>query len=488
MDKSVLDKYEAVIGLEVHAQVRTKTKMFCRCSTRFGDAPNSNTCPTCMGMPGALPVANENAVEKAIMASLGFNFQINEISQFSRKNYFYPDLTKGYQITQYDKPIAERGYLNIDLEGELKKVAITRLHIEEDAGKSQHDDGPSSKVDYNRCGVPLVEIVSEPDIASPAEAELYLQKLRQILVYLEVCDGNMEEGSLRCDGNLSIRPRGSKELFTKTEVKNLNSFRFVRKALEYEFLRQVEVVESGGKVQQETRLWDQAAGVTRMMRSKEEAHDYRYFPEPDLQLLRVDQKWVNRVKEQMPELPDEKIARLEKEYAIPHYDATILATERPLADYYEAVAAKAKDKKAASNWVMGEVLRVIKEKHLDISEFPVKADDLASLVNLVKGGSISGASGKEVFAEMVEHPEKNPNQIVKEKNLAQVSDESELRAQVIQIIKDNPKPYGQYREGKTATFGFFVGQMMKATRGRANPKIVQTILKEILDAEELPEA
>lgn len=488
MDQSILDKYEAVIGLEVHAQVLTRTKMFCRCSTRFGDSPNSNTCPACMGMPGALPVANEKAVEKAIMASLAFNFNIREISQFSRKNYFYPDLTKGYQITQYDKPIAEQGYLYIDLEGERKKVAITRLHIEEDAGKSSHDEGESSKVDYNRCGVPLVEIVSEPDIKSPAEAELYLQKLKQILVYLEVCDGNMEEGSLRCDGNLSIRPRGSKELFTKTEVKNLNSFRFVRKALEYEFLRQIEIVEAGGKVLQETRLWDQAAGVTRLMRSKEEAHDYRYFPEPDLQLLTVSQEWIEQVKKQMPELPDEKIERLEQQYQIPHYDATILASERPLADYYEAVAAVAEDAKTASNWVMGEVLRVLKEKHLDISDFPVKAADLASLINLAKAGTVSGASAKEVFAEMVENPGKKAEKIISEKNLGQVSDESQLRSQIIQVVRDNPAPYEQYRQGKTATFGFFVGQMMKATRGRGNPRVVQSLLKEILDSDELPEA
>ena len=487
METSALEKYEAVIGLEVHAQILTESKMFCRCSTNFGDSPNSNTCAVCMGMPGALPVANEKAVEYAIKASLGLNFQINGVSQFSRKNYFYPDLTKGYQITQYDKPLAEHGHLKIEMDGEIRKIGITRLHLEEDAGKSLHDEGDYTRVDYNRCGVPLIEIVSEPDIRSPLEAEMYLQKLRQMLVYLRVCDGNMEEGSLRCDGNLSIRPKGSTELFTKTEVKNLNSFRFIRKAMEYEFKRQVELVESGGTVSQETRLWDQSAGKTRQMRSKEEAHDYRYFPEPDLPLLHVSNEWIEKVKSNMPELPDEKIDRLERQYSIPRYDATILATERPLADYFEETAGASQDYKLASNWIMGEVLRVLKENNQSISEFAIAPKGLAELINLISAGTISGSAAKEVFAAMVEQPDKTAAQIVEEKNLSQMSDESSLRQAAIQMIRDNPKPYGQYKEGKTQTFGFFIGQLMKATKGRANPKVAQGILRELLDADELPE-
>lgn len=487
MATRALEKYEAVIGLEVHAQLLTETKMFCRCSTAFGNPPNTNVCPVCLGLPGTLPVVNQRAVEFAIRASLGLNFQIRPVSQFARKNYFYPDLTKGYQITQYDKPIAEAGHLVIEIDGARKRIGITRLHLEEDAGKSLHEGGEGTRVDYNRCGVPLIEIVSQPDITTPAEAELYLQKLRQILVYLEVCDGNMEEGSLRCDGNLSIRPRGSKELFTKTEVKNLNSFRFVRKALEYEFERQVELVESGGSVVQETRLWDQAAGMTRPMRSKEEAHDYRYFPEPDLQLLHVDDTWIERVKETMPELPDDKIERLERNYGIPRYDATVLASERPLADYYESLAAASGDGKLASNWVMGEVLRILKEKGMSIGAFPLAPAALAELLTSVTDGVVSGSAAKEVFAAMVDSPGKTAAQVIAEKNLGQVSDADSLRAIAIQVLRDNPKPYGEYKAGKTQTFGFLLGALMKASGGRANPKVAQGLLKELLVLDSIPD-
>ena len=485
---SALDKYEAVIGLEVHAQLLTEGKLFCRDSTRFGDPPNSNTCPVCLGMPGTLPVLNRRAIDFAIRAALGIGCEVHPVSQFARKNYFYPDLTKGYQITQYDKPLAEHGGVAIELEGgERRRIGVHRLHVEEDAGKMLHEGGERSRVDFNRCGVALIEIVSEPDMRSPEEAEAYLQKLRTILVYLEVCDGNMEQGSLRCDANLSIRPRGSSELFTKTEVKNMNSFRGVRRALEHEMRRQVELVESGGQVVQETRLWDEAAGETRPMRSKEEAHDYRYFPEPDLVLLRVDEDWIERARQALPELPDAKIERLSAEYAIPRYDASVLAMERPLADYYEAVAAQAGDNKLASNWVMGEVLRILKEKGIAIGEFRVEPALLADLLKMLRAGQVSAAAAKEVFDEMADNP-RPPAEIVEEKNLSQLSGADELRAVALEVIRANPKPYGQYRAGKKQTFGFFVGQMMKATRGRANPKTTQQVLRELLDADQLPES
>ncbi|HUX06977.1 MAG TPA: Asp-tRNA(Asn)/Glu-tRNA(Gln) amidotransferase subunit GatB [Acidobacteriota bacterium] len=487
MGNAVLDKYEAVIGLEVHAQLLTESKLFCRDNTRFGAPPNSNTCPVCLGMPGTLPVLNHRAIDFAIKAALGLGCEIHSISQFARKNYFYPDLTKGYQITQYDKPLAEHGRIVIELEdGGRKEIGVHRLHIEEDAGKMMHEGGERSRVDFNRCGVALIEIVSEPDLRSPAEAELYLQKIRTILVYLEVCDGNMEEGSLRCDANLSIRPKGSNELFTKAEVKNMNSFRGVRRALEYEIRRQVEVVEGGGEVVQETRLWDESAGVTRPMRSKEEAHDYRYFPEPDLVLLRVDADWLTRIGEALPELPDAKIKRLVADYGIPRYDATVLAAERLLADYYEKVAAAAGDNKLASNWVMGEVLRILKEKGLGISDFKVPPEQLAELLKMLKSGEVSAAAAKEVFDEMAA-THKPPRQIIEGKNLSQMSGDSEIRAVALEVIRNNPKPYNQYKSGKTATFGFFVGQVMKATRGRANPQITQKVLRELLDADTLPQ-
>ena len=487
-DSPAMDKYEVVIGLEVHAQLLTDGKLFCRDSTRFGDPPNSNTCPVCLGMPGTLPVLNRRAIDFAIRAALGIGCEVHPVSQFARKNYFYPDLTKGYQITQYDKPLAERGSIAIELEGGVRReIGVHRLHVEEDAGKMLHEGGERSRVDFNRCGVALIEIVSEPDMRSPEEAEAYLQKLRTILVYLGVCDGNMEQGSLRCDANLSIRPRGSNELFTKTEVKNMNSFRGVRRALEHEMHRQVELVESGGQVVQETRLWDESAGETRPMRSKEEAHDYRYFPEPDLVLLRVDEEWIESTRQALPELPDAKIERLASEYGIPRYDASVLAMERPLADYYEAVAAQAGDNKLASNWVMGEVLRILKEKGISIGEFRVEPALLADLLKMLRAGQVSAAAAKEVFDEMAENP-RPPAEIVEEKNLSQLSGAVELRAVALEVIRANPKPYGQYREGKKQTFGFFVGQMMKATRGRANPKTTQDVLRELLDAEELPES
>jgi aspartyl-tRNA(Asn)/glutamyl-tRNA(Gln) amidotransferase subunit B len=488
MKEPALDKYEAVIGLEVHAQLLTDSKLFCRDSTSFGAPPNSNTCPVCLGMPGTLPVLNRRAVDFAIKAALGLGCRINSLSQFARKNYFYPDLTKGYQITQYDKPLAEQGRIAIELnDGNRKEIGVLRLHLEEDAGKMLHEGGERSRVDFNRCGVPLIEIVSEPDIRSPGEAEAYLQKLRAILVYLEVCDGNMEEGSLRCDANLSVRPRGDKRLYTKAEVKNMNSFRGVRRALEHEMRRQVELVESGGTVVQETRLWDEAAGVTRPMRSKEEAHDYRYFPEPDLVLLRVDDMWIDSIRAELPELPEAKIDRLQRQYGIPHYDAAVLAAERPLADYFEMVAAGAGDYKLASNWVMGEVLRILKEKNISIADFKVPPQELAELLRMLQAGEINAAAGKEIFDEMASSL-KPPRRIVEEKNLSQMSGEEEIRAVALEVIRGNPKPYQQYRSGKTATFAFFVGQVMKSTRGRANPQVTQKVLRELLEADHLPQA
>jgi len=488
MKPALAEKYEAVIGLEIHAQLVTDTKMFCRCSTSFGDAPNTNTCPVCLGLPGSLPVVNKKAIEAAILASLGLNFSINAVSQFSRKNYFYPDLTKGYQISQFDLPLSLKGSVLIDSEEGQRNIGITRLHIEEDSGKSIHDDGAKTKVDFNRAGVPLIEIVSEPDIRTPHEAEAYLQKLRQILVYLGVCSGNMEEGALRCDGNISIRPRGSSELQTKTEIKNLNSFRFIRKALEYEYQRQIELVETGGSVQQETMLWDQNANRTRVMRTKEEAHDYRYFPEPDLPLLRVEQDQIDALREKMAELPDEKIARFEDQFGIRHYDATVLCAEQSLADYYEAVCRHCDDFTLVSNWVMGEVLRILKDRSESIDQFSVTPERLAGLLSLIKKNTISGSTAKEVLEFMVDAPEKSASQIVEEKNLGQVSDESSLRAAAVEAVRNNPKPYQQYKDGKTSVIGFFVGQVMKSTRGKANPNIVQPLLKEILDADELPES
>jgi aspartyl-tRNA(Asn)/glutamyl-tRNA(Gln) amidotransferase subunit B len=487
-DDSALSEYETVIGLEVHAQLLTESKLFCRDSTRFGDPPNSNTCPVCLGMPGTLPVLNRRAVDYALRAALALGCRVRPVSQFARKNYFYPDLTKGYQITQYDKPLAEHGRVAIELEdGSGKEIGVLRLHLEEDAGKMLHEGGERSRVDFNRCGVPLIEIVSEPDIRSPAEAEAYLQKLRTILVYIGVCDGNMEEGSLRCDANLSIRPRGNSELFTKAEVKNMNSFRGVRRALDYEMRRQVELVEGGGMVVQETRLWDDSAGVTRPMRSKEEAHDYRYFPEPDLVLLRLDEDWLCRIAAMLPELPDAKVNRLVEQYGIPRYDASVLAAERPLADYYEKIAAAAGDNKLASNWVMGELLRLLKEKRIGIADFKVPPEELAELLKMLRAGEVSAVAAKEVFDEMAAGL-KPPRLIVEEKNLTQVSGEQEIRAVALEVIRGNPKPYKQYKDGKTATFGFFVGQVMKATRGRANPQVTQKLLRELLDSDRLPQS
>lgn len=474
--------FEPVIGLEVHAQLKTKTKIFCNCSTEFGKSPNANTCPVCTGMPGVLPVLNIQAVSFAIKAALATNCTINEESRFDRKNYFYPDLPKGYQISQYAAPIAEFGFLDVDsqLARGSKRIGITRIHMEEDAGKLIHDaDRGKSLVDLNRTGVPLIEIVSEPDIRSAQEAGAYLRKLHTILKYIDVCDGNMEEGSFRCDANISLRPAGQVEFGTRTELKNLNSFRNVEKAISYEIERQAYVLEEGRKVVQETRLWDPNKNKTFSMRGKEEAHDYRYFPDPDLVPLIVDKSWIERVQVQMPELPDKKRERFIKDYAISEYDADVLTATIELADFFEETAAPLKDKKQAANWVMTHLLGMLKAKGATIDRSPVSALAFSMLLQLIEAGKINANAAKVVFEEMVESG-KDPETIVAQKGLEQVSDQSELEALVSQVLEENPDEVAAYRDGKTKLFSFFMGQIMKKTRGKADPKIVTPLLKGLL--------
>ncbi|MBI5286815.1 MAG: Asp-tRNA(Asn)/Glu-tRNA(Gln) amidotransferase subunit GatB [Deltaproteobacteria bacterium] len=478
-------QYETVIGLEVHAQLLTESKALCGCSTRFGAPPNTQVCPICLGMPGVLPVLNKKAVEFAIRMALATNCKVNPRSVFSRKNYFYPDLPKGYQISQYDHPLAEKGYIEIELEGKVKRVGITRVHMEEDAGKLLHgetiEDANYSFVDLNRAGVPLIEIVSEPDIRSPDEAAEYMKALRDILVYLEICDGNMEEGSLRCDANVSIRPVGEKKFGTKAELKNMNSFKFVRDALDYEIKRQIGVMEEGGRVVQETRLFDSNKGITVSMRGKEEAHDYRYFPEPDLLPLIVDEVWIEEIKRTLPELPAQKRERFIKEYSIPPYDARVLTLSRGLADYYEGCVRLYPQPKVVSNWVMGEVLRYLKEDNRDIKDCPVRPEGLARLLKMIDAGVISGKIAKEVFEEMYKTG-KDPEAIVKEKGLVQITGEDTLVKLIDEVLKANPQQLAEYRLGKDKLFGFFVGQVMKTTKGQANPQLLNKLLKERLSS------
>jgi aspartyl-tRNA(Asn)/glutamyl-tRNA(Gln) amidotransferase subunit B len=473
--------YEAVIGLEVHAQLLTKTKIFCSCSTEFGAPPNTHTCPVCLGMPGVLPVLNRKVVDYTIRMALATNCTIARESRFARKNYFYPDLPKGYQISQYELPIAEHGHVFIEVNGERRRIGITRIHMEEDAGKLIHDPHrPVSAVDFNRTGVPLIEIVSEPDIRTPEEAGAYLRQLRAILQYLEICDGNMEEGSFRCDANASIRPVGTDTLGTRTELKNMNSFKHVENALTYEIERQEGVVEDGRELIQETRLWDEAKGVTVSMRGKEEAHDYRYFPDPDLLPLVIDGEWTEEIRSTLPELPDEKRARFIEAYGIPLYDAQVLTSSRPLADYFEACVEHFPEPKTVSNWVMGSILAMLKAENKTIEESPVSPERLAELLRLIDSGVISGKIAKTVFDEMVSSG-KPPEAIVQEKGLVQVTDADAITEVVKQVVSDHEQEVSDYRAGKTKLFGFFVGQVMKATRGKANPKMVNEILKKELE-------
>jgi len=479
----VLAKYEVVIGLEVHVQLLTKSKIFCACSTRFGDAPNVNTCPVCLGLPGTLPVLNKRAVELGMQAALALNCTVHEHSRFARKNYFYPDLPKGYQISQYELPLATGGHVEVEVGGSKKHIGITRLHLEEDAAKNLHegfkDSATKGYVDYNRGGTPLAEIVSEPDMRSPEEAYAYLTTLRQIMLYTGVSDCNMEEGSLRCDANVSVRMKGAKEFGTKVEVKNLNSFRYVQKAIEHEFERHIGILESSGKIEQETRLWHQAEGYTVGMRSKEKAHDYRYFPEPDLLPVHVSAVWREAVSASLPELPAAKRDRFVTAYGVTPYDAGVLTDSLDLAHYFEEAVKAGAPGKAAANWMQTELLRRLNDSGKEISASPVSPKGLAELIQLVESGKITGAVAKKVFAKMFEDG-RSAAQIVEAEGLsAQVSNDS-LEQVAREVIEKNPENVAKYKSGNEGVFKFFVGQVMKGTRGQANPQAVNDVLKKLL--------
>jgi len=473
-------KYEAVIGLEVHAQLQTNTKIFCGCETRFGEEANTRTCPVCIGMPGVLPVLNKKALEFTIKTGLATHCTISPYSRFARKNYFYPDLPKGYQISQYELPICERGYVEIVVDGKVKRIGLTRIHMEEDAGKNLHmAEGHASLVDLNRAGTPLMELVSEPEIRTPEEASEYLKKLRAILRYIEVSDADMEKGNFRCDANVSIRPAGSKELGTRAEVKNVNSFKFVVKALEYEIKRQAQILDEGGRVIQETRLFDSAKGVTFSMRSKEEAHDYRYFPEPDLVPIMVPKETIEAIRKTIPELPDAKRVRFVKEYGLPEYDADMLTQTRATADYYEEAAKLSGQPKVVSNWMMGELMRLLNAENKEIETCPIRPDRLAGMIKLIDDGVISTKIAKTVFEEMYKSG-KDAGVVVEEQGLVQVSDTGAIETIIDEVIKANPAQAADYKSGKEKLFGFFVGQVMKASKGKANPDLVNQLLKKKL--------
>ncbi|MBF0320540.1 MAG: Asp-tRNA(Asn)/Glu-tRNA(Gln) amidotransferase subunit GatB [Nitrospirae bacterium] len=476
----VSSDYEAVIGLEIHAQMKTQSKMFCGCPTTFGAQPNTQTCPVCIGMPGVLPVINRLALEFTIRTGLALHCHISPLSRFARKNYFYPDLPKGYQVSQYELPICEGGYVMLNVDGVQRRINLTRIHMEEDAGKNIHEGaGSFSYVDLNRAGVPLMEIVSDPDIRSPKEAAAYVRKLRTVLRYLDVCDGNMEEGSLRCDANVSIRPRGTEALGVKAEIKNINSFKFIEKAIEYEIARQTRAINEGGRVIQETRLWNTTAGITESMRSKEEAHDYRYFPEPDLVPLITDEAWIDEIRKQIPELPDEKMQRFIDEYKLPPYDADLLTTERQTARWFEETVNLGANPKDVSNWMMGELMRLLNEKAISIEQSPVTPKHLHGLIILVSDGTLNLKIAKTVFEDMF-NTGKTAEALVKEKGLVQISDIGELEKAVEAVIAENPNETARYKGGETKLTGFFVGEVMKKTKGKANPKAVNEILRRLL--------
>ncbi len=474
--------YEVVVGVEVHAQLRTKSKMFCGCTTLFGAPPNSHTCPVCLGLPGSLPVINKAAVEMAVRAGLALNCTIGASNRFARKNYFYPDLPKGYQISQYESPICEHGWIDIASGTGGMRVRIRRAHLEEDAGKNVHQTGANgSVVDLNRAGTPLLEIVTEPDMRSSDEVVAYLKGLRDILMYLEVCDGNMEEGSFRCEPNLSLRPTGQKEFGTKVELKNINSFKYVKDAMEYEIKRQTKVLSEGGKIKQETRLWNIERGETAVMRSKEEAHDYRYFPDPDLVPLKLERDWVEGFRDGLPELPAARAARFTAEFGLPKYDADVLTASRAIAEYFERCVRLFNQPKTVSNWVMGELARELNVSGTDASASPVSPERLVSLLQLVEKGTISLKVAREIFPEIYSSG-KSPEQIVQEKGLRQVSDEGALEKIIAEVLDNNPAQVAQFKEGKQQVLGFLVGQVMKASGGKANPGKVNEMLKRKLTA------
>jgi len=477
---STVSPYETVVGLEVHVELHTKTKIFCGCETSFGASPNSHTCPVCLGHPGVLPVLNRQAVEYAMKAAMAINCEIADWCKFDRKNYFYPDSPKAYQISQYDEPIGSNGWIDIEVNGQTKRIGITRLHLEEDAGKLTHmDGGLGSLVDLNRVGTPLVEIVSEPDIRSPEEAKAYLEKLKAIMQYCDVSDVKMEEGSLRCDANVSIRPWGQEKFGTRTELKNMNSFRGVQRGLEYEVMRQSDVLDSGGQVVQETRRWDESQGKTFSMRSKEEAHDYRYFPDPDLVRVQIDDEWKARVRASIPELPDARQARYTQQYGLPSYDAGVITSSMKLADFFEESLKYTDDAKASANWIMGDLLGYLNANNLEIQQVPITGQGLGEMIQLIAKGTISSKIAKTVFKSMLESG-KRPQQIVEEQGLVQISDEGAILAIVDRIVEANPQSVEDFRGGKDKAIGFLVGQIMKETKGKANPGLVNKLLMDRL--------
>lgn len=473
-------KYEAVIGLEVHTELQTKTKIFCSCRTSFGADPNTNVCPVCLGLPGVLPVLNKKVLEYAVRAGLALNCEISRFSKFDRKNYYYPDLPKNFQTSQFDLPICEHGYLDVEVEGEKRRIRITRAHMEEDAGKLVHHgtsitDSDYSLVDYNRTGTPLLEIVSEPDMRSAKEAVAYMEKMRAILQYVGISDCRMEEGSLRCDANVSVRPVGQKELGTKTEIKNINSFKGVERAIEYEAMRQAELLEDGGKVVQETRTWDEKEGVTKSMRTKEEANDYRYFPEPDLVPFTVSDEYIENIRKSLPELPDARKERYMKEFGLSSEDAVFMTNDKATADYFEAAVDAGADPKACVNWLMGEFASQLSTDGIEIAKAPVSAENLAALLKLISKGTISGKIAKKVFATMWKEGG-NPEEIVKAQGLVQISDTAELSKLVDEVVGKNPKAVEDFKAGKKKAVGALVGQIMKATKGKANPRVINELL------------